>query len=291
MMPAACRILDADGMVVSADHRDAATGYDMIVAKCDSLLNPSIHHIRQAALPVLDALSDVITGHDTVIILANLAGRSGAALAPLTASLCRSVGARILSVVIMPFGYEKDRMFYSAVSLQRLRRHSDSVMVLDNDSMLQSNPQMNPQQCYDIGREAILRILRSLGGAALPPEGIICAGFGESGPDGPLRRSLNTLYGTTTPSSVSRSILYVDGDMSAGDIQATSRMTESVTGSPVEVAVTGATGRHVVLVSASETLAKFDAYDPLHNIPQMDVQDVDECDRALSTDLGLYNIE
>ncbi len=52
--------------------------------------------------------------------------------------------------------YEKDRIFNSGISLKRVRENSECTIVLDNDSLLESNPDLNSKTCYDIANSAIM---------------------------------------------------------------------------------------------------------------------------------------
>ena len=61
----------------------------------------------------------------------------------------------------MPFKYEKDRIFNSGVSLKRVRENSECTIVLDNDTLLESNPDLSAKS-YDIANSAIMHVVKSL---------------------------------------------------------------------------------------------------------------------------------
>ena len=46
----------------------------------------------------------------------------------------------------MPFKFEKDRIFQSGISLKRLRMNSDSTIIIDNDAVLDSNPDLTAEK-------------------------------------------------------------------------------------------------------------------------------------------------
>ena len=55
----------------------------------------------------------------------------------------------------MPFKFEKERIFQSGVALKRIRKDSRCTIVVDNDALLDSNPDLTQKQCYDISNKAI----------------------------------------------------------------------------------------------------------------------------------------
>ncbi|NIT99417.1 MAG: cell division protein FtsZ, partial [Nitrosopumilaceae archaeon] len=48
---------------------------------------------------------------------------------------------------IMPFKYEKDRIFNSGISLKRIKENSSCTLVFDNDALLDSNPDLSVKSC------------------------------------------------------------------------------------------------------------------------------------------------
>ena len=67
----------------------------------------------------------------------------------------------------MPFKFEKDRIFQSGISLKRLRTNSDCTIIIDNDALLDSNPDLTPQKCYDITNKAIQCLTSSVKSSTL----------------------------------------------------------------------------------------------------------------------------
>ena len=287
LIPDTCRVLEADGIVVSTDGRDEVGGYPMLTVPSGSLVNRSVYQIRGSSADTLESFSGLVSGYGTVILLANLAGRTGAALAPQIAAICRSAGAKVVTVAIMPFRYEKDRLFQAALSLRRVQDMSDSTIIFDNDSMLECHPEMSPRQCYEAGNTTILQVLDRLDSTSLSKVCVVAAGMGVADP---LRTSVKMLYGTVQPRAVSHSILYVSNDSPTGDIESVIQTMEGVTDAPVEVAGVDTSGREVVLVAATRPLSKFERYDPLFNLPL--IASDNEPDLAVDfDDMGMYSLE
>ena len=285
----AARMLHLKCIVVSADASDRIPGHQFIHIKCGALASPSVHSIRGAAQPALRDLEILAEGCNTILLAANLAGRSGTALAPLISGVF--AGKCLMSFVVMPFGYEEDRLFQAGIALARIRKDSRSTIILDNDSMLECNPDLSVDSCYEAGNRALAGIMGSAGRAALEGDCVVSAGPENQDMDESLRDSIKMLYETAPPHSVKRSVLYISGSVPVGVVESISRLTRGITDAPVAV-VTGSSSRPgVVLVSSTDALAKFERYDPLSVIPKDHTLDWEEPERSIHADLGLYQLE
>ena len=80
--------LDIDCMCISNDKKDLQTS-NSIEISTKSIINPSVQLIRGCALDYHEQISQYISRYNTVIIMANLAGKSGAALSPTVSSICK----------------------------------------------------------------------------------------------------------------------------------------------------------------------------------------------------------
>ena len=121
----ASQLIGADCVAISHDSNDLGS-QDDIKIHTESHVNPSAYLIRAQAQKSMDKIRGKISDYSTVIIFANLAGKSGTAISPLVAMAAKEEGKKVLSFAIMPFRYEKERLFMSGVSLKRLRASSDS---------------------------------------------------------------------------------------------------------------------------------------------------------------------
>ena len=281
--------IGADCVAISADMADRIPGHRFLHVECDALANPSVHAIRGSAHRAMEELERMSNGYDTVILVANLGGRSGAALGPLVSSMFAQ--RRLVSFVVMPFGYEEDRLFQAGISLTRIRGDSYSTTILDNDSMLKCNPDITVESCYAAGNGVLIGVMGSVGRAVLAGDCVVSAGPENADTDESLRDSIKMLYEAAPPHSVKGSILYISGSVPVGVVESVSRLTRGITDAPVAVVAGSINRSGVVLVSATETLAKFDGYDPLSIIPKDRTLDWEEPERSVRADLGLYQLE
>ncbi|MED5276106.1 MAG: cell division protein FtsZ, partial [Thermoproteota archaeon] len=94
-------ILGADSLKISHDKKDVSE-HNSIHISTKSIINPSVQLIRGCAMEQSDKIAEHMSTYETVIIMANLAGKSGAALAPVVSSICKEQNKNVLSFAIMP---------------------------------------------------------------------------------------------------------------------------------------------------------------------------------------------
>src|SRR3954449_11575153 len=98
--------------------------------------NPEVG--REAAIESRDALKEALKGADMVFVTAGEGGGTGTGGAPVVAELARELGALTVGVVTKPFAFEGRRRAQQAESgIDRLRDHVDTLIVIENDRLLQ----------------------------------------------------------------------------------------------------------------------------------------------------------
>ena len=228
--------------------------------------------------------------------MSNMAGKAGSAMAPVVSEICKESDKGLISFVIMPFKYEKDRIFNSGISLKRVREDSECTIVLDNDSLLESNPDLSPKACYEIANSAIMHVVKSLETSEISNEtSILTTSKDGQDMEDSLRDSLKMLYDNAPPNSIKRSMLYVVGgsNIPVGVINSiTSLTTGIVSESSSEIDMTSnSDNSKVVMLSSIQGMTKFDNYDPLGMIPQEDTLDWSTPDCSIDCKLDLYQLE
>lgn len=98
-----------------------------------------------AAEESLKEISAALQGSDMVFLTAGMGGGTGTGAIPIAARIARATGAVTISIVTMPFSFEVGRRQKNALSgLQKLRQHSDTLISVPNDRLLQIAPQDLP---------------------------------------------------------------------------------------------------------------------------------------------------
>ncbi|KER05409.1 Cell division protein FtsZ 1 [Marine Group I thaumarchaeote SCGC AAA799-E16] len=288
--------LNSDCLLISNDSKDFIEQVPSVHVSTDSVVNPSMQLIRGSTYNVSEEIKSKISGYSTVVMMSNLAGKAGSAIAPVVSEMCKEANTGLISFAIMPFKYEKDRIFNSGVSLKRVRENSECTVVLDNDSLLESNPDLTPKACYDIANSAIMHVVESLGASELSSETNILT-TSKQGQDieESLRDSLKMLYGNAPPNAVKRSMLYVVGgsNIPVGVLNSITNLTSGIlneSNSQIDMTSESEESK-VVMLSSIQGMTKFDNYDPLGMIPQEDTLDWSAPDCSIDCELDLPQLE
>lgn len=286
--------LNADCLIISNDQKDIQSDYSSIKVSTDSVINPSVQLIRGSAYKVADQIKSKISGYSTIVLMTNLAGKTGSAISPVVSEICKESDKGLISFAIMPFKYEKDRIFNSGISLKRVQANSACTVVLDNDSLLESNPDLSPSTCYGIANDAIMHVVNSLYSTEISHEiNILTTSKGGQNIEESLRDSLKMLYENTSPNTVKRSMLYVVGgnNIPVGIINSITNMTSGILGESSQVDMTSDRESKIVMLSSIQGMTKFEKYDPLGMIPHEDTLDWSHPDCSIDCKLDLYQLE
>jgi cell division protein FtsZ len=289
--------LHSDCLLISHDQNDLTNESFTIKISTGSIVNPSMQLIRGNTLQASNEIREKISQYSTIVLMANLAGKTGAAIAPVVSSICKKSNKSVLSFAIMPFGFEKDRIFNSGTSLKRLQVSSNCLVVLDNDALLDSNPDLSPAACHKISNAAIQHVVNSLKSSAISEDtNILSTSKDVDNIETSLKDSIRMLYEDAPPDSVKRSILYVLG---GNDIPV--RVLNSVTSIAGEIfnedntsvysSINTAEKSKVVMLTSVQGETHFDKYDPLSIIPADKTLDWEEPDCSINCDLELYQLE
>ena len=204
--------LNSDCLIISNDVKDCSLSDDSIHISTDSIINPSVQLIRGSTYKKSEDIKSKISQYSTIVLFSNLAGKAGSAISPVVSEICKDTDKGLITFAIMPFKYEKERIFNSGISLKRVRENSHCTIVLDNDSLLESNPDLTPKTCYDIANSAIMHVVKSLETTEIDSEAnILTTSKDGQNIEESLRDSLKMLYQNASPNSVKSSMLYVAG--------------------------------------------------------------------------------
>ena len=297
---AASAALGCKCLLISNDKKDLIHNEKCTAVYVDSgeWINPSSLKLRSFVQAHKREMMAAIDGYSTVIVVSNLAGRAGTAMAPLVCRMAKESGT-VISIAIMPFKFEKDRIFSSGTALRRVRETSDSTIVMDNDAFLDNNPELSQEECFAITNSAIVEVAASIStGAVRPAMNILCTSKASASSESSLRDSVAMLYDSVPDAdTVKRAMVYVMGGdrVPVGDLN---KLVGYVQGifqeeGAIEVAMSSMAatdGVRVHLVASAPQKTRFDRYDPLGDIIP-DALDWDEPDSAPDIKLAIPAIE
>ena len=285
--------LNSDCLLISHDQKDL-TAENSIKISTKSVVNPSTHLIRGSTLETSDEIKKNIANYSTVILMSNLAGRAGEGIGPIVSRICKQEQKNLLSFAIMPFKFEKERIFQSGIALKRIRQDSQCTIVVDNDALLDSNPDLTQKQCYDISNKAIDGVMHSLKSSEISEDiNILSTGKATDDIESSLKDSLRMLYEDAPPNSIKRSILYVYGgsNIPVGVLNTISNITGGTFDENSTHVEMSSEESKVVMLSSIQGETRFDKYDPLGIISPENTIDWDEPECSIDCKLDLKQLE
>ena len=107
-------------------------------------------------------LTEVLRDADLVFVAAGLGGGTGTGAAPTIAEIAKESDAIVVGVVTTPFEVERARNEKAREGLRNLRRHSDTVVVIDNNKLLEIAPQLPIDAAFSVADEVLARFVKGI---------------------------------------------------------------------------------------------------------------------------------
>lgn len=117
---------------------------------------------REAAKEAIADLKKAVSGADMVFVLAGEGGGTGTGAAPVVAQLAKEAGAVVIGVVTMPFECEKARIDKAEWGLQELREVSDTVIVIDNNRLVDIAGNLPMEQAFAVANELVSTMIKGI---------------------------------------------------------------------------------------------------------------------------------
>lgn len=91
---------------------------------------------KEAAMEAKKEIEEALSGADMVFITCGMGGGTGSGAAPIVAEIAQALGALTVAIVTKPFTFEgRKRMENALASLEELKRHVDTLIVIPNDRL------------------------------------------------------------------------------------------------------------------------------------------------------------
>lgn len=116
----------------------------------------------EAAQESLMQLKEVMRSADMVFVCAGMGGGTGTGAAPIVAQVAKEVGAIVIGTVTMPFNIERARIDKAEFGLQQLRKVSDTVIVVDNNRLVQIAGNLPVQQAFAVSNELVSTMIKGI---------------------------------------------------------------------------------------------------------------------------------
>ncbi len=117
---------------------------------------------REAAKEALAEIKKACSGADMVFVIAGMGGGTGTGAAPVFAQLAKEAGAVVIGVVTMPFDCEKARIDKAEFGLQELREVTDTVVVIDNNRLVDIAGNLPMEQAFAVANELVSTMIKGI---------------------------------------------------------------------------------------------------------------------------------
>ncbi len=134
---------------------------------------------EEAAKESEQELKGVVQGADMVFITCGLGGGTGTGSAPVIADIAQKLGALTVAIVTFPFSMEGLRRRSNAeMGLEKLRKETDTVIVIPNDKLLEIAPNLPLPAAFKVADEVLVRAVKGIAELITKP-GLINLDFAD----------------------------------------------------------------------------------------------------------------
>jgi len=118
---------------------------------------------EEAAKESEQEIKELLEGADIVFITCGLGGGTGTGSSPVIANISQKLGALTVAVVTFPFTMEGMRRRSNAeMGLEKLRRETDTVIVIPNDRLLEIAPTLPLPAAFKVADEILVRAVKGI---------------------------------------------------------------------------------------------------------------------------------
>ena len=109
-----------------------------------------------------NSLEEILDGVDMLFLSTGLGGGTGTGSAPIIAEIAKEQGAIVIAIVTYPFALEKARLIKAEEGIMKLKDVTDTVVVIDNNRLVELVPNLPIQDAFRVADEVIARTVRGI---------------------------------------------------------------------------------------------------------------------------------
>ena len=116
----------------------------------------------EAAKESMHQLKESLKDADMVFVCAGMGGGTGTGASPVIAQISKDSSAIVIGTVTMPFKIERARIDKAEFGLEQLRQVSDTVIVIDNNRLVQIAGNLPVTQAFAVANELISTMIKGI---------------------------------------------------------------------------------------------------------------------------------
>jgi len=114
-------------------------------------------------------LAEVLQGTHLMFLSLGMGGGTGTGAAPIVAEIAKEQGAIVVSIVTFPFALERSRVDKAREGIDRLRRVADTVIVIDNNKLVEYVPNLPIDKAFMVADEVVARAVKGITDTIMEP--------------------------------------------------------------------------------------------------------------------------
>ncbi|WP_049981183.1 cell division protein FtsZ [Halolamina rubra] len=107
-------------------------------------------------------IKEVLGDADLVFVTAGMGGGTGTGAAPVVSNIAKEQGAIVVGMVSTPFNVERARTVKAEEGLEKLREEADSIIVLDNNRLLDYVPNLPIGKAFSVMDQIIAETVKGI---------------------------------------------------------------------------------------------------------------------------------
>jgi len=116
-----------------------------------------------------DQIRQLVTNSELVFLCAGMGGGTGTGAAPVIAEVAKQEGAIVVGMVTYPFNIERARLDKAKWGLEQMSKHCDTVVVIDNNRLLQYVPNLPMNDAFKVADEVVGRAVKGISDTIMYP--------------------------------------------------------------------------------------------------------------------------
>ncbi len=116
----------------------------------------------EAAKESIQEIKDSLKGVDMAFVCAGMGGGTGTGSAPIISKVAKELGSIVIGTVTMPFKIERARVDKAEFGLQQLREVTDTVIVIDNNRLVEIAGNLPVKQAFAVANELIATMIKGI---------------------------------------------------------------------------------------------------------------------------------
>ncbi|OYT43465.1 MAG: cell division protein FtsZ [Candidatus Aenigmarchaeota archaeon ex4484_56] len=117
---------------------------------------------KKAAEESRNELKDLLSEVDLVFLVCGLGGGTGTGAAPVISRIAKEQGALVISAGTLPFQIEGARMAKAEDGLYQLRQTCDTVIIIENQKLLEYGGNLPLRDAFKLGDEVISHMIKGI---------------------------------------------------------------------------------------------------------------------------------